>query len=58
MKTTIAAGAHPNLTDGAGRIHGMPMIAVAVAGLLLFLTVVRLVRLRYLHPGRDTVRRR
>ncbi len=58
MKTAIADGAHPDITDGTGSIHGIPMIAAAVAGLLLFLTVVRLVRLRYLHPGRDTIRRR
>ncbi|MDO8757458.1 MAG: hypothetical protein Q7J64_05565 [Elusimicrobiota bacterium] len=51
---TITAGARPNPTDGAGNIHGMPMIAFAVVGLLLFLTVLRLMRLRYLHPGRDT----
>lgn len=50
---TITAGARPNPTDGAGSAHGMPMIAFAVI-LLLFLTVLRLMRLRYLHPGRDT----
>lgn len=54
MQTTITAGARPNLTAGAGSIHGMSMIAFAVVGLLLFLTIVRLVRLRHLHPGRDT----
>ena len=57
MKITIAVGEQSNLA-GAGSIRGVPMIAAAVAGLLLFLTVVRLVRLRYLHPGRDTLRRR
>lgn len=29
------------------------MLAVTIVGLLLFLTVVRLVRLRYLHSERD-----
>ena len=58
MKTAIAVGSHPDITDGTGSIHEMPMIAAAVAGLLLFLTVVRLVRLRYLHPGRVPPRRR
>lgn len=54
MPTTITAGAHPDLPDGTGSIHGMSVIAFAVVGLLLFLTIVRLARLRYLHPGRDT----
>lgn len=52
MKADIVLDAHQSLTDGAMGNHRMLMMAAAIVGLLLFLAVVRLVRLQYLHLGR------
>lgn len=54
MRTDIALGTHLGIADGTGSNHKTLLMATAVVGLILFLALVRLLRLRDLHPGGGT----